>query len=123
MGHSRPCIGEVRETVEWYFGELLEGVARETAVTRVRLVDALASLHLAALDRRAMLHEEGTVARWSETETVHVLPESVWTGLADAGDVPEAEERAAREVHRRMGHTLAAADGGRVPFVLVSRAC
>jgi hypothetical protein len=123
MDQWASCVGEVRETVEWYFGELLDSVASQTPVTRGGLLDALTSLHLAALDRRAVLLERGTVVWWSETETVHALPECVWTTLADAGDVTDPHERAAREVHRQMGIALATADDERLPFVLVSSAC
>lgn len=109
---------EARETVAWYFGDLLAEVVDERPVSRPQLVTALARVHLgAARRRRSPVDQFGAVVHRGRTETVVAIPEDRWASLAD--DLAEEERRAAREVHRRMAAVLPTTERtARLPVVL-----
>lgn len=105
-----------RDAVRWYFGELVEEVARERPVSETRLVDGLARMASVADG----VHDlPGVVMRYrGPDEVVLVLPPFRWrTITADANLAPPVAA-ACRAVHDRMAEALSVQSDTAIPIVL-----
>lgn len=103
-------VDGARDAVDWYFGDLVDSVARESPVSRAALTDALAELQLAGTRRRALI-ESRAVTRDEPVqgpEVVFALPDDVWRTLGDDGELSAPERQTARELHRQMSTALGA---------------
>ncbi|WP_049925032.1 hypothetical protein [Halopiger goleimassiliensis] len=118
---SRTC-----DLVDAYFGETIDDVALHAPVSRRQLVAVLARAQLTGCHLSFDDARDRTVVYRSDRETLSWLEGSFWTDLASHHDLSPDEQRAAREVHRRI---LEAVDGDvthyesdRDPFVRIERA-
>jgi hypothetical protein len=118
---SRAC-----DLVEAYFGDIIDDVALHAPVSRRQLIAVLARAQLSGrqftLDG---LTQQGEIVYQSNTETLLWLDGGFWTDMRGQHHLEANEERAAREVHRRL---IEAIDGDvpyynreRDPFVLIER--
>lgn len=105
-----------RDAVEWYFGDLVEEVARESSISRTDLVDALARLE--AVTSRS---DAGAVVRHrGPDESVVALAPDQWGKLSSAAGLSAPETTAVRCVHARMAGALGEPSDERVPLVLLT---
>lgn len=97
-----------RATVDWYFGDLVDGVASDSAVSCEQLVTALASIEYEARTRRGQLEERGdAVPTGGAPGDVLALPVGTFRVLTRACDLSPDEAEAVRSVHRRMARAIA----------------
>lgn len=97
---------DLRATVEWHFGELIEQVSVEHPVSRRELRVALAKVEHEGQRREEELRSVGVPVQCEMPGTVFHLPGSIWRSVEAAGDVDQQEAVAARDVHRRMARTV-----------------
>jgi hypothetical protein len=105
-GAEMPDGGDVRATVEWHFGELIDTVSVEHPVSRRELRAALATVECEGQRREEELRSVGTAVQCEMPGTVLCLPVGVWRSVESASDVDERQAIAARDVHRRMAKTV-----------------
>lgn len=105
-GAEMPDGGDVRATVEWHFGELIDKVSVEHPVSRRELRAALATVEYEGQRREEQLRSVGAPVQCEMPGAVFRLPGGVWRSVESAGDVDEREAIAARDVHRRMARTV-----------------
>jgi hypothetical protein len=99
---------DVRATVDWYFGNLVDQVAADCAVSCEQLVAALASVEREASTRRDQLAERGEeVSTAGAPGEVLALPVGTLRVLTRACDLSTEEAEAVRSVHRRMARAIA----------------
>jgi hypothetical protein len=99
---------DIRATVDWYFGDLVDEVAADYAVSCEQLVGALANIEREASARRDQLAERGrAVSTAGAPGEVLALPVGTLQVLTRACDLSGEESEAARSVHRRMAQAIA----------------
>lgn len=98
--------GDVRATVEWHFGELIDQVSVEHPVSRRELRTALATVEHEGQRREGELRSVGAPVQSEMPGAVFRLPNGVWQSVEAASDVDQREAIAARDVHRRMARTV-----------------
>lgn len=104
------------DAVEWYFGDLVGEVARESPISREGLVDALARLEVAT----GRCDAEASVRHRGSHESVVALPPDQWRTLSSVAGLSAHEAAATRAVHARMAGALGETTDERVPVVLLT---
>jgi len=108
VGGVERDIRDTRTMVEWYFGDLIDSVARDNPVSDEQLLAALTWIDLEARTRREELEQRGdSVPTKGAPGDVVAVPAGTWRVMARAHDLSEAEEKAARSVHQRMARSIA----------------
>lgn len=105
-----------RATVEWYFGDLVKGIARKSPLALDELIDALARLQASTGVRQL---SGSRVAYSGPDETVVTLRPSQWQTLAQAVGLTHRKMTVAQETHRQMARALGVEPERAVPVVLV----
>jgi len=99
---------DVRATVDWYFGDLVDQVVADCGVSHEQLIRALASIEQEASARRDQLAERGRVVSTAGAPgEVLALPVGTLQVLTRACDLSGEEAEAVRSVHRRMARAIA----------------
>lgn len=107
-----PDSYDLQATVEWHFGELIRQVSVEHPISRRELRVALAAVEREGQRREEQLRSVGIPVRCEMPGAVFHLPSGVWQWVEAGGDVDRPDAVAARDVHRRMGKTVAHCSGG-----------
>jgi hypothetical protein len=105
-GGEVPDSCDLRATVEWHFGELIEQVSVEHPVSRRELRAALATVEHEGQRREEELRSVGVPVQCEMPGVVFHLPGGIWRSVEAAGGVDQQEAVAARDVHRRMARTV-----------------
>jgi DNA-binding Lrp family transcriptional regulator len=113
------------DSVEGYFGDLIDEVAVHAPVSRRQLVAVLARAQLSGHQLASDgLTDNGDIVHQSNDETLMWLDRSFWSTLHGLHQLGPNEGRAAREVHRRLIESMAGdvADYNRErdPFILIN---
>lgn len=107
-GASAEAGTEIRATVDWYFGDLVDEVVADRAVSHEQLVGALATLEDEARSRREQLADRGeAVSTAGAPGEVLAVPVGTFQVLTRACDLSDEETTAVRSVHRRMARAIA----------------
>jgi hypothetical protein len=108
IGEIERDIRDARSIVDWYFGDLIEEVARERPVSDEQLLTALTRIELEARARRNQLESRAdAVPTLGAPGEVFATPMGTWEVMARAHDLTQAEDRAVRDVHRTMARSIA----------------
>lgn len=116
---------EIRAAVDWYFGELVDEVAVDCAVSCDQLVGALERIEREARSRRNQLDGRAEqVSTAGAPGEVLTVPVGTFQVLTRACGLSDAESEAVRQVHRRMARAIATVpdddDDDRQPLVYVA---
>jgi hypothetical protein len=99
---------DIRATVDWYFGDLVDEVVAERAVSHEQLIGALASLEGEARSRWDQLADRGdAVSTAGAPGEVLAVPVGTFQVLTQACGLSDEETDAVRAVHRRMARAIA----------------
>jgi hypothetical protein len=128
--HGEPApradLGDAGAVVNWYFGDIIDRVARDRPVSRPRLRTVLARIEEEVQSRESRLREVGErVECRSAPGIVLRLPGGWWRSLEQERGLTDREALAVRDVHRRMTASLAGGESpvepGTDPLVLCAR--
>lgn len=99
---------DIRATIDWYFGDLVDDVVAERAVSHEQLVGALATLEREARSRREQLVERGEeISTAGAPGEVLAVPVGTFQVLTRACGLSDGETDAVRSLHRRMAIAVA----------------
>lgn len=120
VGEIERDIRDARSVVDWYFGDLVENVAQDRPVSDEQLLTALTRIELEARARRNVIESRAEpIPTMGAPGEVFATAVGTWNVLVRSHDLTQAEERAARKVHRKMARSIADApeDDDLVPLV------
>lgn len=111
---------DVRAVVDWYFGDLVERVAADRAVSAEQLVAALAGVEHEARGRRDQLEDRGErIPTAGAPGTVLAVPVGTFRVLTRACDLSDEAAAAVRTVHDRMARSVARPPDGETADAVV----